>query len=65
MMSSEITSTRFQHRFPDRLDWYTLRALIGPLLLALMVLLVAQLLERLLRLFEMAAKKAAGSAMPM
>ena len=60
MMSSAITATRFQHRFPDRLDWYTLRALIGPLLLALMVLLVAQLLERLLRLFEMAAATGAS-----
>jgi lipopolysaccharide export system permease protein len=53
-------ATEFQHRFPDRLDWYTLRALIGPLLLALMVLLVAQLLERLLRLFEMAAATGAS-----
>jgi len=53
-------ATEFRHRFPDRLDWYTLRALIGPLLLALMVLLVAQLLERLLRLFEMAAATGAG-----
>lgn len=30
-----------QHRIPDRLDWYTLRSLFGPLLLALMVLLLA------------------------
>src|SRR6478609_6747821 len=37
MMSSAITATRFQHRFPDRLDWYTLRALIGPLLVALQI----------------------------
>jgi lipopolysaccharide export system permease protein len=50
-----------QHRIPDRLDWYTLRSLFGPLLLALMVLLLAQLLERLLRLFEMAA--ATGASM--
>jgi len=60
MMSSAPTATRFKHRFPDRLDWYTLQALIGPLLLALMVLLVAQLLERLLRLFEMAAATGAS-----
>ena len=53
-------ASQFRHRFPDRLDWYTLRALIGPLLLALMVLLVAQLLERLLRLFEMAAANGAS-----
>ena len=57
---SRSAATQFRHRFPDRLDWYTLRALIGPLLLALMVLLVAQLLERLLRLFEMAAANGAS-----
>jgi lipopolysaccharide export system permease protein len=43
------------HRLPDRLDWYTLRALAGPLLLALGVLLLAGLLGRLLRLFDLAA----------
>lgn len=40
---------------PDRLDLYTLRSLAGPLALSLGVLLLAQLLERLLRLFDMAA----------
>jgi lipopolysaccharide export system permease protein len=49
-----------QHRFPDRLDGYTLRSLAGPLLLSLMVLLLAQLLERLLRLFDMAAATGAS-----
>ena len=43
---------RLVHRLPDRLDWYTLRVLFGPLLLALAVLLLAQILERMLRLFE-------------
>lgn len=46
---------------PDRLDWYALRSLAGPLALALGVLLLAQLLERLLRLFDMAA--ASGAAL--
>ena len=54
-------SIELKHRVPDRLDWYTLRSLFGPLLLSLMVLLLAQLLERLLRLFEMAA--ATGASM--
>lgn len=45
---------------PDRLDLYTLRSLAGPLLLSLGVLLLAQLLERLLRLFDMAASTGAG-----
>ena len=45
---------------PDRLDWYTLQSLAGPLALSLGVLLLAQLLERLLRLFDMAA--ASGAA---
>jgi lipopolysaccharide export system permease protein len=46
---------------PDRLDGYTLRSLLGPLLLALCVLLLAQILERLLRLFELAAATGASS----
>jgi len=50
-----------RHRLPDRLDWYTLRSLFGPLLLCLCVLLLAQLLERLLRLFDIAA--ATGASM--
>ncbi|MFO1503826.1 MAG: LptF/LptG family permease [Steroidobacteraceae bacterium] len=54
-------ATTLKHRIPDRLDWYTLRSLAGPLLLSLMVLLLAQLLERLLRLFDMAA--ATGASM--
>lgn len=45
---------------PDRLDLYTLRSLAGPLGLSLSVLLLAQLLERLLRLFDMAASTGAG-----
>lgn len=44
---------------PDRLDLYTLRLLVGPLLLALGVLLVAQMLERLLRLFDLVASTGA------
>jgi lipopolysaccharide export system permease protein len=56
-------ATALVHRIPDRLDWYTLRSLAGPLLLSLMVLLLAQLLERLLRLFDMAA--ATGASMMM
>jgi lipopolysaccharide export system permease protein len=49
-----------RHRIPDRLDWYTLRSLIGPMTLSLAVLLLAQLLERLLRLFDMAASTGAS-----
>jgi lipopolysaccharide export system permease protein len=60
MSASVSTSPGLQHRVPDRLDWYTLRSLAGPLVLSLMVLLLAQLLERLLRLFEMAAATGAG-----
>lgn len=45
---------------PDRLDFYAWRSLAGPLALCLGVLLLAQLLERLLRLFDMAA--ASGAA---
>ncbi len=44
----------------DRLDRYTLRQLGGPLALSLGVLLIAQLMERLLRLFDLAA--ASGAA---
>jgi lipopolysaccharide export system permease protein len=49
-----------RHRLPDRLDWYTLRSLFGPLLMCLCVLLLAQILERLLRLFDMAAATGAS-----
>jgi lipopolysaccharide export system permease protein len=49
------------HRLPDRLDWYTLRALFGPMLMALGVLLLAQILERMLRLFELAAATGAST----
>lgn len=49
-----------RHRIPDRLDWYTLRSLAGPMVLSLAVLLLAQLLERLLRLFDMAASTGAS-----
>jgi lipopolysaccharide export system permease protein len=47
---------------PDRLDLYTLRLLAGPLLLALGVLLMAQMLERLLRLFDLMASTGADPA---
>jgi lipopolysaccharide export system permease protein len=53
--------TTLVHRLPDRLDWYTLRALFGPMLMALGVLLLAQILERLLRLFELAAATGAST----
>jgi len=56
-----IANSRHIHRLPDRLDWYMLRGLFGPLVLALCVLLLAQLLERMLRLFELAA--ATGASM--
>lgn len=46
---------------PDRLDLYTLRHLAGPFAFALATLLLAQLLERLLRLFDLAA--ASGAAL--
>jgi lipopolysaccharide export system permease protein len=55
-----IAPARYSHRIPDRLDWYLLRILFGPLLLALCVLLLAQILERLLRLFELAAATGAS-----
>lgn len=41
--------------FPDRLDRHSLRQFLGPFLLAVGTLLVAQLLERTLRLFDLAA----------
>ncbi|MEW6167309.1 MAG: LptF/LptG family permease [Pseudomonadota bacterium] len=43
----------------DRLDRYTLRLLAAPLLLSLATLLLAQLLERLLRLFDLASSTGA------
>ncbi|MGQ0619032.1 MAG: LptF/LptG family permease [Panacagrimonas sp.] len=46
---------------PDRLDLHTLRHLAGPFAFALATLLLAQLLERLLRLFDLAA--ASGAAL--
>lgn len=52
--------SRLRQYLPDRLDLYTLRSLAGPLALCLGVLLLAQLLERLLRLFDMAAATGAG-----
>lgn len=52
--------SRLRPFLPDRLDLYTLRSLAGPLALCLGVLLLAQLLERLLRLFDMAAATGAG-----
>lgn len=56
-----MPSTRpLVHRIPDRLDAYALRGLMGPLLVALGVVLIAQILERLLRLFELAAATGAS-----
>ena len=43
----------------DRLDRYALRLFIGPLVLVLATLMLAQLLERLLRLFDLAASAGA------
>lgn len=54
------SSPRLVHRLPDRLDGYTLRGLLGPLLVALGVVLLAQILERMLRLFELAAATGAS-----
>ncbi|MDO9314978.1 MAG: LptF/LptG family permease [Burkholderiaceae bacterium] len=46
--------------FPlDRLDRYALRLIAGPFAMALVALLLAQLLERLLRLFDLAASAGA------
>ena len=46
--------------FPlDRLDRYVLRLIAGPMALSLVALLLAQLLERLLRLFDLAASAGA------
>lgn len=59
---SSVT-TRLVHRIPDRLDGYALRGLLGPMLIALGVLLLAQILERLLRLFELAAATGASALM--
>ncbi|NUZ05229.1 LptF/LptG family permease [Piscinibacter koreensis] len=52
---------------PDRLDRHALRLLIVPLVAALGVLLMSQLLERLLRLFDIAASSGAPlwSVLPM
>ena len=43
----------------DRLDRYVLRLIAGPMAMALVALLLAQLLERLLRLFDLAASAGA------
>ena len=43
----------------DRLDRYALRLFIGPLALVLLTLMTAQLLERLLRLLDLAASAGA------
>lgn len=50
-----------RHRLPDRLDGYNLRGLLGPLFMSLAVLLVALLLARLLRLFDLAAATGAST----
>jgi lipopolysaccharide export system permease protein len=47
-------------RLPDRLDGYILRALLGPLTLALVVVLLAAILGRLLKLFDLAAATGAS-----
>lgn len=44
----------------DRLDRYALRLIAGPMALSLVALLLAQLLERLLRLFDLAASTGAA-----
>lgn len=54
-----------RHRLPDRLDWYTLRSLFGPLVLCLGVVLLAALLLRLLRLFDLAAATGASTLLVM
>lgn len=54
------TTQGYAHRLPDRLDGYTLRSLVGPLLLTLVVLLVAQILAKLLGLFDLAAATGAS-----
>lgn len=54
-----------RHRLPDRLDWYTLRSLFGPLVLCLGVVLLAALLLRLLRLFDIAAATGASTLLVM
>lgn len=52
---------------PDRLDGYALRLFAAPLAFALITLLLAQMLERLLRLFDLAASTGAdlGAVMRM
>ncbi len=51
-----------RHRLPDRLDWYTLRSLLGPLLLcAVRAAAGACCWSGLLRLFDMAASTGASS----
>jgi len=50
----------YVQRLPDRLDGYTLRALFGPMLLALIVLLLAQILNKVLKLFDLAAATGAS-----
>jgi lipopolysaccharide export system permease protein len=54
------TTQGYVDRLPDRLDGYTLRALFGPLLVTLVVLLVAQILAKLLKLFDLAAATGAS-----
>ncbi|HTQ37006.1 MAG TPA: LptF/LptG family permease [Steroidobacteraceae bacterium] len=62
MASADTTGsgTAYVQRLPDRLDVYTLRALLGPLLLAFVVLLLAEILQRLLSLFDLAAATGAS-----
>ncbi|MEO6079301.1 MAG: LptF/LptG family permease [Steroidobacteraceae bacterium] len=65
MAENPTPAPALRHRLPDRLDWYTLRSLLGPLLLCLCVLLLALLLGRLLSLFELAAATGASTLLVM
>lgn len=62
---SPTPAAALRHRLPDRLDWYTLRSLFGPLVLCLCVLLIALQLARLLSLFQFAARFGASTLLVM
>jgi lipopolysaccharide export system permease protein len=61
MAESSTIAPGLRHRLADRLDWYSLRSLFGPLVLCVCVLLLAMLLRRLLTLFDLAAATGASS----
>ncbi|MEO8316131.1 MAG: LptF/LptG family permease [Pseudomonadota bacterium] len=65
MAEQAAPAPAFRHRLPDRLDWYALRSLFGPLVLCLCVLLLALMLARLLSLFDMAAATGASTLLVM